>query len=97
MGGDDTTDDDDDDNEDHNSYTTIKQCTGERGANNDGGDRQLAVGDVDNDRRHRRQALEGEDNGRVLGRRFGREGGKLPKQQRRRRAAEDSDGGGGGM
>ncbi len=52
-GGDDTTDDDDDednDDEDHNSYTTIKQCTGERGANDDGGDRQLAVGDVDGDR-----------------------------------------------
>jgi hypothetical protein len=41
-GRDDTTDDkddnEDDDNEDHNSFTTIKLCTGERGANDDGGD-----------------------------------------------------------
>ncbi len=68
-GEDDTMDDDDDDkdNEDHSSYTTIKQCTGERGANNDGGDRQLAVGNVDDDRRQWRQALEGEDDGGVLG------------------------------
>ncbi len=48
-GGDNTTDNED--NEDHNSNTTIKQCTGERGANDDNGDRQLAVGNVDEDRR----------------------------------------------
>ncbi len=30
--------------EDHNNNTTIKQCTGEGGADDDGGDRQLAVG-----------------------------------------------------
>ena len=70
-GGDDTTDDEDNNdngnNEDNNSYTTIKQCTRERGANDDGGDRQLAVGDVDNNRWQRRQALKGEDNGGGLG------------------------------
>ncbi len=55
-GGDNTTDDndndnnndddndDDDDNKDHNSNTTNKQCTGERGANIDDGGWQLAVG-----------------------------------------------------
>ncbi len=32
---------------------------GERGANDDGGDRQLAVGNIDKDRWGRRQALEG--------------------------------------
>ena len=44
-GGDDTMDDNDDDNDgkDHNSNTTIKQCTGERGADDDGGDRQLGL------------------------------------------------------
>ena len=91
------TDDNNNKDKDHNSYTTIKQCTGERGANNDGGNRQLAVGDVDDDRQQRRQALEGEDNGGVLGRCFGRGGGKWPKQQRRPRAAGDSGGGGGGL
>ncbi len=45
-GGDDTREDDDDDNEDHNNNTTIEQCTGERGADDDGGDRQLTFGDV---------------------------------------------------
>ena len=64
-------DDEDDDNDgknnkdkDHNNNTTIKQYTGERGADND---EQLAVGDVDDDRWQRRQALEGEDNGGGLG------------------------------
>jgi hypothetical protein len=50
-GGDDTTDDDDDDDEDHNNNTTIKQCMGERGADNDGGNWQLAVGNVNDNRR----------------------------------------------
>ncbi len=65
-GGVDTTDNDDnddDENEDLNSNTTIKQCMGERGANNDGGDRQLAVGNVDDIRRQQNQALKGEDDG----------------------------------
>ena len=62
--------------EDHNNNTTIKQCMGEGGADDDGGDRRLAVGDVDNDRRQQRQALEGEDNGGGLGRHFGRGGGE---------------------
>ncbi len=62
--------------EDHNSNTTIKQCTGESGADDDGGNRQLVVGDVDNNRRRRRQALEGEDNGGGLKGRFGRSGGE---------------------
>jgi hypothetical protein len=39
-----TDDNDDNDDKDHNSYTIIKQCAGERGATDDGGDRQLAVG-----------------------------------------------------
>ena len=50
-GGDDTREDDDDNDEDHNNNTTIKQCMGERGAEDDGGDWQLAFGDIDNDRR----------------------------------------------
>ena len=49
-GGDDTTEDDGDDDKDHNNNTTIKQCTGERGADDDGSNRQLAFGDVDDDR-----------------------------------------------
>ncbi len=49
-GGDDTREDDDNNDEDHNNNTTIKQCMGERGADDDGGDWQLAFGDVDNDR-----------------------------------------------
>ncbi len=57
------TEDNDDDKEDHNSNTTIKQCMGERVANNDGVDRQLAVNDIDDNRRQQRQALEGEDDG----------------------------------
>ena len=35
--------------EDHNNNTTIKQGTGEGGADDDGSDRQLAVGNVDDD------------------------------------------------
>jgi hypothetical protein len=77
-------------NKDHNSNTTIKQCTGERGANNDGGDWQLAVGNVDEDRQQWRQALEGEDDGGGLGQRFGRGGGEWLKERQRTRAAEDS-------
>ncbi len=56
---DDNNDDNDDDNngndedKDHNNNTTIKQCMGERGADDDGGDRQLTVGNIDNDRRNR--------------------------------------------
>ena len=69
---------------------------GERGANDDGGDRQLAVGNFDDDRGQRRQALEGEDDGGSLVRRFGRGGVEWPKEQRRTRAAEDSGGAGGG-
>ena len=69
------TEDDDDDDEDHNNNTTIKQCMGERGADDDGGDRQLAFGDVDDDRQRRIKALGGEDNDGGLGRRFGRGGG----------------------
>ena len=68
-------DDNNDDDKDHNSNTTIKQCTGERGANDDGGDRQLAVGNVDDNRQQRRQALEGEDDDGDLGQRFERCGG----------------------
>ncbi len=50
-GGDDMREDNDDNDNDHNNNTTIKQqCTGERGADDDGGDRQLAFGDVDDDR-----------------------------------------------
>ena len=45
------TEDDDDGDEDHNNNTTINQCTGERGADDDGSDWQLAFGDVDDDRR----------------------------------------------
>ncbi len=70
-GGDDTTDDNNDNHKDHNNNTTIKQCTGERGAGDVGGNRQLAVGDVDDNRRQLRQALEGEDNDGGLGQRFG--------------------------
>ena len=62
---------------------------------NDGGDRQLAIGNVDNNRRQQRQALEGEDDGGGLGRRFGRGGGEWHKQRWRTRAVEDSGGGGG--
>ena len=94
---DDNDEDDEDDDKDHNSYTTTKQCMGVRGANNDSGNRQLAVGDVEDNRRRRRQALEGEDNDGVLEQRFGRGGGEWPKQRRRTRAAEDSDRGGGGL
>jgi hypothetical protein len=65
--------------EDHNNNTTIKQCMGEGGADNDGGDRQVAVSNVDKDRRRRRQAPEGEDNGGGLGQRFGRGSGKPHK------------------
>ena len=54
----------------------------------------LAVGGVDDDIRRRRQALEGEDDGGVLGRRFGRGGGEWRKQRRRTRAADDSGRGG---
>ena len=58
----------------------------------------MAVGDVDNNRRRWRQALEGDDDGRVLGRCcFGHGGGELPKQRRRTRAVEDSNGVGGGL
>ena len=49
-----TDDDDEDDNDkdkDHKNNATIKQCTGEGGVDDDGGDRQLVVGDVDEDRR----------------------------------------------
>ncbi len=60
-GGDYTTTDDDNNDKDQNNNTTIKQCTGERGADNDGGDRQLTDSNVDNDRQQRRQALEGVD------------------------------------
>jgi hypothetical protein len=74
-GGDDTTENEDDDNEDHNNNTTFKQCMGERGADNDDGNRQLAFGDVDDDRQQRIKALGGEDNDRGLGQRFGRGGG----------------------
>ncbi len=73
--GDDTTEDDDNDDEDHNNNTTIKQCTGERGADDDGDDRQLAFGDVDNGRHRRIKALGGEDDDGGLGRRFGHRGG----------------------
>ena len=66
-GGDGTREDDDDDDEDHNHNTTIKQCTGGRGADDDGGDRQLTFGDVDDDRRQRIKALGGEDNDGGLG------------------------------
>ena len=54
-GGDNTTDDNDNhnDDKDHNNNTTIKQCMGERGAEDDGGNWQLAVGDVDDNRRDR--------------------------------------------
>ncbi len=69
-GGDDTREDDNDNNEDHNNNTTIKQCTGERGADNVGGDRQFAFGDVDDDRRRRIKALGGEDDDGGLGRPF---------------------------
>ncbi len=58
-GEDDTREDDNNNNEDHNNNTIIKECTGERGADNDGGNRQLAFGDVDNDRRRRIKALGG--------------------------------------
>ncbi len=74
-GGDDTREDDDEDNEDHNNNTTIKQCTGERGADDDGGNWQLAFGDVGDDRQQWIKALGGEDNDGGLGRRFGRGGG----------------------
>ena len=49
-GGDDMTDNDNNEDKDHNNNTTIKQCTGERGADDDGSDWQLMVGDVDDDR-----------------------------------------------
>ncbi len=49
-GGDGTREDDDDDDKDHNNNTAIKQCTGERGADDDGGNWQLAFGDIDDDR-----------------------------------------------
>jgi hypothetical protein len=62
--------------------------------NNDGSDRYAAVGGVDDDKQQRRQALEGEDNGEVLGQRFGHGGGEWRKQRRRTRAAEDSGRGG---
>ena len=62
--------------------------------NNDGGNWWAVVGGVDNDRRRRRQALEGEDNGGVLGQRFGCGSGEWRKQRRQTRAAEDSGGGG---
>ncbi len=65
----------DDEDKDHNNNTTIKQCTGERGAVDDGGNRHLAFGDVDDDRRQQIKALGGEDNDGGLGRRFGRGGG----------------------
>ena len=74
-GGDDSREDVTDNNEDHNNNTTIKQCTGERGVDNDGGDRQLTFGDVDEDRQRRIKALGGEDNDKGLGRCFGRGGG----------------------
>ena len=77
-GGDDTREDDDDDNdEDHNNNnnTTIKRCTGERGADDDSGNRQLAFGDVDDDRLQRIKAPGGENDDGLLGRRFGRGGG----------------------
>ena len=66
-GGDYTADVNDKDDEDLNNNTTIKQCTGERGADDEGGDRQLTVGNVDDDRQQRRHALEGEDDGEDLG------------------------------
>ncbi len=49
-GGDDKREDNNDNDEDHINNTTIKQCMGERGADDDGGNRQLAFGDVDDDR-----------------------------------------------
>ena len=94
-GGGDNTADDDDDDKDHNSNTTIKQCLGEKGANDDSGDWQLTVGNVDNDRRRQRQPLERGGHGGGLGQRFGRGGGEWRKQRRRTRAAEDSGGAGG--
>ena len=74
-GGDNTTEDNDDNDEDHNNNTTIKQCTGERGADNDGGDGQLVFGDIADDRQQWIKALGGEDDDQGLGRRFGRGGG----------------------
>jgi hypothetical protein len=58
-GGDDTRDNNNNKDEGHNNNTTIKQCTGEKGADDDGSDWQLAFGDVDNDRRQQIKALGG--------------------------------------
>ncbi len=96
-GGDDTTTDDNNNNEDQNNNTTIKQCTGDRGADNDVRNRQLAVGNIDNYRRQWRQALEGVDDGGGLRQHFGCGG-----RQRQQMAAKDSCcrgqlGGGGGL
>ncbi len=88
-GGDDTTDDDDND-KDHNNNTTIKQCTGERGADDDGSDWQLAVGDVEDNRRQQRQALEGKTMVEVSGNVSGMAVANGSKQQRRTRAVEES-------
>ncbi len=66
-GGDDTADNNDNDNEDHNNNTTIKQCTGERGADDNCSHRPLTVGNVEDKRRQQKQALEGEDDGGGLG------------------------------
>ncbi len=68
-------DNDNNDNKDHNNNTTIKQCTGERGVDDDGGNRQLAVGAIDDNRGRRIKALGGEEDDRGLGRRFGRGSG----------------------
>jgi hypothetical protein len=66
-GGDDTREDDNDNDKDHNNNTTIKQCMGERGADNDSGNQQLVFGDVDDDRRQRIKALGRGDNDGGLG------------------------------
>jgi hypothetical protein len=99
VGGDNTTDnydkDNDNDDKDHNNNATIKQCTGDGGVDDDSGDWQLVVGDVDNNRRRRRQALEGEDNGKVSSDVSGAAVANDSKQWQRTRAAEDNGGGGG--